>query len=133
MVPSDLHEWHTPAPTCYVCLAHLGPQLSPIGHKVWPLSGQQMSPWPLHPALKKPLVLDDQLAWLIIKQSHGIRLVTLVPPGKLPKSTLSLPDMVAPQLLEPCCNAADFGKVGFFLIWVWLIKQRGQSWDDQAW
>ena len=71
---------------------------------------------------KFPLVPDNQLAWLIIKQGHGVHLGTLVPPSKLLNPTLSLPDAVAPQLLEQHHNAADFGKVGFF-IWSQLIRQ----------
>ena len=49
------------------------------------------------------------------KQGRGIHLGALVPPGELPNSTLSLSDMVAPQL-EPHRNVADFNEVGLFLI-----------------
>ena len=52
MEPSDLHGLHVGMPTSLFHLAHLGPQLSLVGHKVWPLFKQQMGPWPLHPALK---------------------------------------------------------------------------------
>ena len=50
--PSDLHGLHMGMPVSLFYSAHLGPQLSPIGNKVWPLFEQQMGLWPLHPVLK---------------------------------------------------------------------------------
>ena len=76
---------------------------------------------------------DDQLARPNVKQGRGIYLGSLVPPGELLNSTLRLPDVVTPQLLEPCNNAADFGEINFFLIWSQLIGQGGQYWDGHAW
>ena len=80
-----------------------------------------------------PLVPDDQLAWLKVRQGRGIHLGPLTLPSELLNSTLSLPDAVAPQLLEPCNNGADFGKISFFIIQSQLICQGGQSWNGQSW
>ena len=83
--------------------------------------------------LKLPLVPDDQLGQLKAKQCLRIHLGSLIPPGELPNSTLSLPDVIAPQLLELHNNAANFSKISFFLIWSQLIRQGGQSCNGHAW
>ena len=52
MEPSDLHGLHVGIPMSLFHLACPDPQLSLVGHKVWPLFKQQTGPWPLHLALK---------------------------------------------------------------------------------
>ena len=73
--------------------------------------------------LKLPLAPDDQLAWLKIKQGRGIHLGTLIPPGELLDSMLSIPNVVSPQLLKLHNNVANFGKVGFLFICSQLFGQ----------
>ena len=68
---------------------------------------------------------DNQLAQLKAEKGYGIHVGTLIAPGKLPYTTLSLPNMVVPQPLELCNYMADFGVVGFFFIQSGLIGQQG--------
>ena len=80
----------------------------------------------LHAQLQElPLMPDYQLVWLNVKQGCGIHLGNLILPGELLNPMLSLPNVIAPQLLELHSNVANFGKVGFFLIWSQLIRQQG--------
>ena len=72
---------------------------------------------------KLSLVPDNQLAQLKVRQDHRIHMGTLILPGELLYPMLSLPNVVSPQLLEPCNNVANFSKLGFFLVWSWLIGQ----------
>ena len=74
-------------------------------------------------SLKLPLAPDDQLAQLKVEQVRRTYFGSLVLPDKLPDSMLSLPNAVAPQLLEPCNDVANFGKISFFFVWSWLIRQ----------
>ena len=52
MEPSNLHGPHAGVPASLFHLAHPGPQLSLVGHKVRPLFEQQMGPWHLHLTLR---------------------------------------------------------------------------------
>ena len=71
--------------------------------------------------LELPLVQDDQLAWLKIKQGHRIYLGSLIPPVELPDSMLSFPNAVNPQPLELLKDVANYSEIGFFLVQSWLI------------
>ena len=74
------------------------------------------------------MALDNQVAQLKIKQGCGTHLGALILPGELLNPTLSLPNAVAPHLLELCSNVDDFDKVGFFLIQSLLIGSEGSPW-----
>ena len=78
-------------------------------------------------------MLEYQLAWLKVKQGCRSYLGSLIPPGVLLNSMLSLPNVVNPQFLEPFNNVANFGEISFFFVWSQLIGQGGQLWDGYAW
>ena len=70
-------------------------------------------------------MLANQLAWVKIKQGHGIYLGSLIKASKLLYPMLSLPDVVVPYPLEPCSYMVHFCEVGFSLSSMGWLGSKG--------